>query len=64
MDSENAALRKEMHGIYDTIESSLQRRDEKMLREAIAAGEKHLPRISRKPAIAEFYSKLGNAHSD
>lgn len=64
MNSEIAALRKEMQGIFDNIESGLHLRDEKMVKDAVATVERLLPHLSWKPEIAEVYSKLGNAHLD
>jgi len=63
MDNENTALRKELQDIFNNLEACLQRRDAEMRDTAIAAGERLLPRLSWKSAIAQFYSIVGNTYS-
>ncbi len=63
MDNENTALIKELQDIFDNLKVCLQRRDAEMINTTIAAGERLLPCLPWKTAIAQFYSIVGNTYS-
>src|SRR3989442_1292661 len=50
--------------IFDKLDLGLQLHHEQMVRDAIQAGEKLLPKLSSRQVIAQLNSKLGNAYSD